>query len=140
MDQDAVIRIPESFNRLLPDTHELDGVYERLFDAHPHLRPLFAEDIQSHARSLMQMLGGIVNNLEKFDASLAAVTELARRHQDNVVIDEHFLAAGDSLVWILEQGLGHVLASDVWKAWMTALDPLSDVIDVVKSEADLLNR
>lgn len=134
MDHDTVIRIRESFKRLLPVTDELDTVYERLFEAHPHLRPLFAEDIQLHAKSLMQTLGAIVDNLQKFDAILAAVTELARRPQDQFLIDEHYLVAGDSLVWILEQGLGHVLTSDVWKAWIAALDPLSDAIIAAAKE------
>lgn len=140
MDQDAASRFRESFKELLPDSDELVSVYARLFEAHPHLRSLLAEDIQSHTRSLKQTLGAIVDNLEKFDAILAAATELARLHQDNVVIDEHCLVAGDNLVWILERSLGNVLTSDVWKACMTVIDPLSDVmIDAARSDENLLN-
>ncbi|MCP3465937.1 hypothetical protein [Bradyrhizobium sp. CCGUVB23] len=45
------------------------------------------------------------------------------------VIDEHYLVACDSLVWVLERGLGHILTSDEWEAWTTTLDTLTNVID-----------
>ncbi|MBR0785293.1 globin domain-containing protein [Bradyrhizobium iriomotense] len=132
MDQNIATQLRESFKTLLPIANELGTVYGRLFEAHPQLRPLFAEDIQSHARSLMHKLALMVDNLQKIDAILSAVSDLARRHQDNVVLDEHYLVAGDSLVWVLEQGLEHVLTSDEWEAWTTTLDTLSHAITAAK--------
>ncbi len=132
MQQDAIELVQASFRNVVP-LGEKVGVlfYHRLFETHPELRPMFAEDIQPQARKLVQMLALVVNSLHKLDTIMPAVIDLARRHKDYGVVDAHYPVVGETLIWTLEQGLGATFTSDVKRAWIAAFDTLSSVMIAV---------
>lgn len=82
------------------------------------------------------MLALVVNGLDKLDVILPAVQQLARRHNNYGVVDAHYEAVGDTLLWTLRHGLGSDFTADVEAAWTEAYGALSDVmIAAAKEEA-----
>ncbi len=91
--------------------------YERLFETHPALRPLFRGDIAEQGRRLMTMLAVLIHGLERID-TLATLQDLAQRHQSYGVKPEHYDAAGEALLWTLERGLASAFTQEVKDAWL----------------------
>ncbi|WP_186398115.1 globin family protein [Stappia sp. P2PMeth1] len=135
MTEDEIRKIQASFASLQSNADELGLMfYERLFTTHPELRDLFPRDITPQARKLVQMLALMVNGLNRLEALLPAVKELARRHVDYGVKDEHYAAVGETLLWTLAQGLGPAFTDDLRSAWSTAFSMLSGVMIAVGRE------
>jgi hemoglobin-like flavoprotein len=126
MKQEVVILVQRSFKAVAPIADEVGPMfYARLFETHPELRPMFAEDIQPQARKLVRMLAMVVNGLHRLDAILPAVEDLARRHRDYGVVAAHYPVVGETLIWTLEQGLGDAFTPAVKQAWIIAYGTLS---------------
>jgi len=129
MDQDIIFQVQQSFKQLLPIADKVGPIfYARLFETHPDLRSMFAQDIEPQAKKLVQMLALVVNSLHKLDAILPAVQELARRHKTYGVVEAHYPMVGETLIWTLEQGLDDAFTPQVEHAWVTAFDALSSVM------------
>lgn len=135
MDQEVIIQVQQSFKQVVPIADKVGRIfYARLFETHPEVRPMFAEDIQPQAKKLVQMLALIVNSLHKLDTILPVVDDLARRHKSYGVVDAHYPVVGDTLIWTLEQGLGDAFTPQVKRAWATAFDTLSSVMITAAKE------
>lgn len=129
MEESTVSIVKDSFRKVLPIAEQAGLMfYGRLFETFPQVRPMFAEDIEPQAKKLVQMLAIVVNGLDRIDAILPAVRQLAVRHNDYGVEDEHYEAVGQTLIWTLRQGLGEAFTADVEKAWTDAYGTLSSVM------------
>ncbi|MFC5068343.1 globin family protein [Flaviflagellibacter deserti] len=119
MDDRHIALVQESFRKVAPISDvAADLFYGRLFEAAPHLRGLFPEDMSEQKRKLMMMLATAVNGLTKLETIAPAVAALAVRHNDYGVKPEHYEPVGASLIWTLEQGLGDGFTPDVREAWV----------------------
>jgi nitric oxide dioxygenase len=129
MNQDVITQVQQSFKQVVPIADKVGSIfYARLFETHPDLRPMFAEDIQTQARKLVQMLALVVNSLHRLDTILPAVKDLARRHKDYGVVDAHYPVVGETLIWTLEQALEGAFTPEIKHAWTAAFEALSKVM------------
>ncbi|RUM22992.1 hemin receptor [Rhizobium vallis] len=135
MEKETVATIQASFRKLVPIADKVGLIfYTRLFETHPSLRPMFAEDIAPQAKKLIHILGVVVGSLHALDAVMPAVKELARRHTGYGVTEAHYPVVGETLIWTLEQGLGDDFTDDVRQAWLSAYAALSGVMIAAANE------
>jgi nitric oxide dioxygenase len=126
MNAETVRQVQESFKSLIPMADQVGALfYSRLFETHPGLRPMFAQDIQPQAKKLVQMLALVVSGLHRLDTLLPVARDLARRHNRYGVVEAHYAAVGETLMWTLEQGLGDAFTPALRHAWSTAYGALS---------------
>lgn len=126
MDRETIVLVQMSLKNIAPIADQIGATfYARLFETHPELRPLFAEDIAPQSKKLVQMLAMVVNGLHRLNALKPAIEDLARRHEDYGVVPEHYPVVGKTLIWALEQGLGDAFTPDVKRAWIIAYRTLS---------------
>jgi len=135
MNPDTVLLVQQSFKKVVPIADQVGEIfYNRLFETYPSVRPMFAQDIKPQAKKLVQMLALVVNSLHKLDTLLPAVQDLARRHNTYGVVDAHYPAVGETLIWTLEQGLGDDFTPELREAWTTAFQTLADVMMATSRE------
>ncbi|MFC6446132.1 globin family protein [Shinella zoogloeoides] len=126
MTDKIVSLVQKSFRKLVPIADQVGTMfYARLFETYPEVRPMFAEDIAPQAKKLVQMLALVVNGLHRLDEIMPAVEQLARRHNDYGVVEAHYCAVGETLLWTLQQGLGDDFTPEVEAAWTDAYGLLS---------------
>ena len=102
--------------------------YHRLFALDPKLRPLFPADLAEQGRKLMQMLGTVVEQLDRLDAVLPGIKALGARHAGYGAKEAHYDTAGGALLWTLEQGLGDKFTPEVRTAWIAAYTLIADAM------------
>ena len=135
MEENTVALVQASFKKLVPVADQVGAAfYARLFETYPAVRPMFAEDIGPQSKKLVQMLALVVNGLDRLDTILPAVQQLARKHNDYGVVDAHYDAVGDTLLWTLRQGLGDAFTPEVRRAWTDAYGALSGVMIAAAKE------
>ncbi|MDB6135692.1 MAG: hypothetical protein JWM59_3935 [Verrucomicrobiales bacterium] len=94
--------------------------YQRLFTAHPMLRPLFSPDIEEQARKFTLMLGMLISLLERPGEMQGTLLRLGERHAGYGVRDCHYTPVGAVLIETLQEVLGAEFTPDTRAAW-TAL-------------------
>lgn len=129
MNHDTITLVQKSLKHVVPVADQI-GVtfYDRLFETHPEVRPMFSEDIRPQAKKLVQMLAMVVNGLHRLPAIRSEVEELARRHRNYGVVDAHYPIVGEVLIWTLEHHLGDAFTPQIKRAWLAAYRMLSDVM------------
>ena len=80
--------------------------YDKLFDEHPSLRRLFYADMSSQYNKLMDTLNQVILYLDKAESWLPEIKNLAVRHVEYEVKEEHYALVGGALIHTLKQGLG----------------------------------
>jgi hemoglobin-like flavoprotein len=116
-----------SFAKVLPIRADAAALfYDRLFATEPSVRPLFQGDMKAQGAKLMAAIAMVVDALDRLDAVIEDVKELARRHVKYGVVESHYATVGAALLWTLEQGLGKDVFTDEMKdAWAAAYAALS---------------
>ncbi len=136
MNSEEVSLVQASFAELRPSAAEVaDLFYRRLFTLDPSLRPLFKGDLIDQGRQLMAMLHASVNGLSNLGALLPVVRQLGARHVAYGVRDEHYTTVGSALLWTLEQTLGDKFTPAILRAWTTAYELLSDIMQFGAKES-----
>lgn len=102
--------------------------YNRLFEVEPSVKSLFRESIAERSKTLIATLAYIVAKLDKLEDIIGEVRKLAQRHTVYGVKPEHYIIAGDILIWTLEQGLGENWNKEVKEAWIECYTILSDAM------------
>jgi nitric oxide dioxygenase len=100
--------------------------YGRLFVIAPELRRMFKTDIETQADKFLDMLGVAISLLQNPTAFQQTLTQLAHRHRNFGVRDEHYDKVGTALLWTLERRLGDTFTPELKQAW-------SDLYSVVAS-------
>jgi nitric oxide dioxygenase len=109
--------------------------YARLFELDPSLRPLFTTDLKEQGEKLMKMLGLAVKGLEKPEALVPVLQDMARRHQGYGVEVRHYATVGAALLDTLEKGLGDAFDPPTRQAWTDVYALISGVmIDAVEHQ------
>ena len=70
-------------------------------------------------------LGVVVGQLDKLDEISPAIEQLAIRHIDYGVKEEHYELVGTTLLWALEKLLGEAWNEQLANAWATCYGILS---------------
>lgn len=110
--------VKASYQRLIPlaDT-AAQLFYSRLFEINPSLRALFKTDFQDQAAKFADMVGVLVAELDHPDKVERTLRELGVRHIGYGVIDGHYDAVGESLVWAIGKALGREAGPELKEAW-----------------------
>lgn len=129
METSQIALVQSTFKLVLPIKDvAADLFYNRLFEIEPSTRALFKGDIKEQGNKLMAALGVVVAGLTAIETIIPTVQDMAVRHVDYGVQDEHYAKVGEALIWTLEQGLGDAFTPDVKDAWLAAYTTLAGVM------------
>lgn len=102
-----------------------DVFYSKLFFDMPHLEKLFHSSRDVQSRKLVEMLSVIVGRLDNLDELTEEIKQLAIRHVQYGVKEQHYEAVVAALLWTLQQGLGRDWDLKVKEAWVCCFRTLS---------------
>jgi hemoglobin-like flavoprotein len=102
--------------------------YERLFEIDPSLRVLFQSDPVVRRRKLMDALAFVVTHVDRPDDLVAMLAALGHRHVGYGVRPEHYAAAGEALLWTLDEGVGALRTAEAREAWVVTYELISAVM------------
>ncbi|RYY54324.1 MAG: hypothetical protein EOO09_14705 [Chitinophagaceae bacterium] len=109
--------------------------YTRLFDVLPEVRPMFIRSsVAEQSRKLMTMLTYVISRLDRLDGIMDEIGKLARRHTHYGVVDRHYDAVANSLLYTLEKGLGDEWNPVLLEAWTTIYKALADAMMTAQHE------
>ncbi len=129
MNEQDVSLVKSSFSLVVPIADTAASLfYNRLFETHPHLKPLFKHDMHEQGKKLMATIGTAVAAANKPHALRPALEALASRHVKYGVKAEHFDAVGAALIWTLEQGLGPKFTDETRQAWLKLYGEITAVM------------
>ena len=118
MTNEQIKLVQDSFRKVAPIAETAAQLfYARLFELDPDLELLFKGNLTEQGRKLMQMLGLVVNSLDRLEQLLPAVRALGTRHVTYGVRDKDYDTVGQALLWTLRKGLGEAFTPDVEAAW-----------------------
>ena len=102
-----------------------DVFYSKLSFDMPYLERLFHTPKEEQSRKLIEMLSIIVGRLDNLDELTEEIKQLAIRHVQYGVKEQHYKAVGTALLWTLQQGLGKDWDQNVNGAWVSCFHTLS---------------
>jgi len=102
-----------------------DVFYSKLFFDMPYLEKLFHTPREEQSRKLIEMLSIIVGRLDTLEELTEEIKQLAIRHVQYGVKEQHYKAVGTALLWTLQQGLGKDWDEEVKEAWASCFNILS---------------
>jgi hemoglobin-like flavoprotein len=105
-----------------------DVFYSKLFFDMPYLEKLFHTPKEEQSRKLIEMLSVIVGRLDRLEELTEEIRQLAIRHVQYGVKEQHYKAVGAALLWTLRQGLGNDWNEKVNQAWATCFQILSETM------------
>ena len=122
--------VKETWSKVVPIADTAATLfYQRLFEASPHLAPLFeGVDLPAQRDKLVKAINMVVMSLERIDSLVPTIRDLGRRHVGYGVEDAHYADVGAALLWTLETGLGDAWSDDAARAWASAYQLLADTM------------
>ena len=94
----------------------------------PQLENLFHTPKDDQSKKLVNMLSLIIGRLDNLEALTEEIKQLAIRHVQYGVKEQHYKAVGTALLWTLQQGLGRDWNEEVRKAWAACFQILFDTM------------
>ncbi len=77
MTDDEILLVKSSWKNAVADADAITVTfYNRLFYVHPHLRPLFKENVRSHAKKFMGFMSFLIQHLHEWDSKGEAICEV----------------------------------------------------------------
>jgi len=121
--------VQQSFVHIVPIPDRVAAhFYTRLFRLAPQVRPLFKADMKAQGRKLVTMLAMVVDGLDRLDAIVPAMRELAIRHVAYGVQPAHYDLVGAALIDTLRELLGPDFDSETEAAWAEAYQVIAGVM------------
>lgn len=118
MTPEKIKLVQDSFRQVVPIADKAaDIFYDRLFEIAPSVRPMFPVEMSDQKGKLMKTLAVAVQSLHQVDTIVPVIQNLAVKHIDYGVKDEHYGPVGEALLYTLEKGLGDGWSPDVAEAW-----------------------
>ncbi|WP_405491456.1 globin domain-containing protein [Nocardia sp. NBC_00511] len=102
--------------------------YNHLFEAHPEVRGMFAEDLSPQRERFLSGLARIVTNVETLAADPSFVQQLGAHHARLGVVADHYPVAGASLLATLEHFLGDGWTPELAQTWTTAYGAVAELM------------
>ncbi len=129
MNEAAIRRLENSFALLAPRGRELvDRFYGELFARYPGLRSLFPDDMTGQKKKWLAALATIVANLRTPEKLRAGLIGLGRQHATYGVKPEHYPAARDTLVDVMQDMAGKTWNDQLTEDWKAAIDFVASVM------------
>ena len=130
MTQDQILLIKKTWGifREIDPVLIGDVFYSKLFFDTPQLENLFHTQKDDQSKKLVNMLSVIIGRLDNLEALTEEIKQLAIRHVQYGVKEQHYKAVGTALLWTLQQGLGSDWNEEVRKAWAACFQILSDTM------------
>ena len=127
MTKEQILLVKKSWNifREIDPVLVGDVFYSKLFFDMPYLEKLFHTPREEQSRKLIEMLSIIVGRLDNLDELTEEIKQLAIRHVQYGVKEQHYKAVGTALLWTLQQGLGKDWDEEVKEAWASCFNILS---------------
>jgi hypothetical protein len=104
--------------------------YERLFDVHPSVKPLFRSTVQVQGRKLVSMISMLLSLVDADAYSLhEKLIKLARMHVAIGVLSNQYALMMETLLWTLKHCLGErVFDVRLRAAWLKCLSRVLQVL------------
>lgn len=135
--REDIERVRDSYRQLQPVSDAVGRhFYETLFALAPGARALFAIDIDTQARKLMDMIDAVVRQLDQPEQWLAACRELGARHAEYGAREEHYDAVGTALLQSLRAALGETFTPAVEAAWAQVYGEMAENMIAASDYAD----
>src|SRR5262245_31827053 len=119
-----------SFDLVAPQGDEvIRKFYDKLFEAAPSVKPLFAEvDMERQRQALLNMLVVVRESLRDLDDIVPDLEDLGARHVGYGAVPEHYPYVGEALIGAMAE-----VAGDAWKpeyttAWQEAYGVVQGVM------------
>lgn len=114
--------LERSFEKIKPHAQEfVASFYEKLFQAHPELKPMFAHlEMAQQQKKLFNALVLVVENLRNPSALGPVLSALGGRHVGYGTLPKQYPAVGKALLLTFEEYLQDDWTPEVKKAWTDA--------------------
>ncbi|MBD2629335.1 pentapeptide repeat-containing protein [Trichormus variabilis] len=122
--------LEQSFEKVKPRANEFAAsFYENLFNAHPEVKPLFANtDMVNQQKKLLNSLVLVVENLRNPEALGPVLNALGGRHVGYGAIPNYYGPVGEALLLTFEQYLVEDWTPEVKKAWLDAFTAITSLM------------
>ncbi|GEK33428.1 NO-inducible flavohemoprotein [Kurthia sibirica] len=104
--------------------------YKNLFEAHPALLNIFNHANQEKGRqqtALANTVYAAAVHIEKLEAIIPVVKQIAQKHRSLGVLPEHYPIVGEFLLRAIKEVLGDAATDDIIAAWGEAYGVIADV-------------
>jgi len=130
MTKEQILLVKKSWNifREIDPILVGDVFYSKLFFDMPQLKHLFHTPQAQQAKKLVEMLNVIVGRLDKLEELTEDIKQLAIRHVQYGVKEQHYRVVGTALLWTLQQGLGNDWNEKFGEAWAACFQILSEMM------------
>lgn len=102
--------------------------YATLFARHPHLVPLFKDNMGEQGKKLVQVLGMTVVMLKNREQLVPILESLGKRHVGYGVKDEDYGAVGETLIFCIEETLRSDFSPETKAGWTEVYEWISAVM------------
>jgi nitric oxide dioxygenase len=131
MDKNQVALVQKSFEKAAALGNQVaDIFYGELFAIEPALQSMFKGNMQEQKKKLLTTLAFVVRSLHTPEKIIKSAQDLAVKHLNYGVKEEHYALVGNALLRTLKKGLGEQYTSDVHDAWVAAFKTLSGIMKV----------
>ncbi|KAF3883818.1 MULTISPECIES: globin domain-containing protein [Nostocales] len=119
--------LEQSFEKVKPHADEfVASFYNNLFQAHPEVKPLFANtDMANQQKKLLSSLVLVVENLRSPEALGSVLNSLGSRHISYGAIPNYYGLVGEALLLTFEQYLAEDWTPEVKQAWLDAFTAIT---------------
>jgi hemoglobin-like flavoprotein len=128
MTSEQTRQVQASFAKFVPIANQAAALSTAASSRRHPTRALFRGDMHVQGRKLMTALATVMNSLDRFEAIIPVVYDLATRHVGYGVDPGHYALIGTALLWTLEQSLGDEFTPELRAAWSAAYSALSEVM------------
>lgn len=123
MEQDQIVRIRASFDKLTPRIPELaDRFHARLFAQHPRLRAMFPRDLSAPKQDFAAGLRYVVRHLGALEGLSPVLMDLGLRHARSGLTPGDLGAAREVLLQTLQDMSGPAWSDQLREDWTEALN------------------
>lgn len=115
--------------------------YDRLFTAHPELLNLFNHANQKQGRQQTALANAVYAaalHIDRLEAILPAVKQIAHKHRSLGVKAEHYPIVGQHLLAAIKEVLGDAATDEILQAWAEAYGVIADAF--ISVEADMYDK
>ena len=122
--------LEESFDLVAPQGDELmRRFYDRLFEAAPSVKPLFANvDMQRQREALLNMLVVVRESLRDLEDIVPDLEDLGERHAGYGARPEHYPYVGAALIGAMSDIAGESWKPEYTSAWEEAYEVVQGVM------------